>query len=197
MVPVASSVTCTCTGRRLPAFAWRRTRRPARLWPAADPARFRSAGHRRRLRSGQRLFFVGGRHVVEGDVSERRQLGGRADGAGHEARLVFAWRIAARLPWRACAAARLISATLSCRSYSASTMRVAPKVLVSTTSQPTLKKSAWMSLIMSGRLRTRSSLQPSLPQKSSTRGVADLDVGAHGAVVDDDAVVHGLEEVRH
>ena len=36
------------------------------------------------------------------------------------------------------AAATLISCTLSCRSYSANTTRVAPNVSVSTTSQPTL-----------------------------------------------------------
>ena len=63
-----------------------------------------------------------------------------------------------------CAALRLISRTLSRRSNSPRTIELPPKVLVSTTSHPARKKSAWISRIMSGRLSTRTSLQFSLPQ---------------------------------
>ena len=51
--------------------------------------------------------------------------------------------------------------------------------------------------MMSGRLSTSSSLQPSLPQKSSRVGLNCLNTRAHRAVVDDDALPNGFEKVTH
>ncbi len=67
------------------------------------------------------------------------------------------------------AAARLISTTASPSPYSASVSRLARKLSVSTTSQPTSRKAAWMSRMTSGRDRARWSLQPCSagPPKSS------------------------------
>jgi len=52
-----------------------------------------------------------------------------------------------------------------------------------------------MSRMMSGRLRTRTSLQ--FPCPVVVEGGLPLDVGAHGAVVDYDAVLYELEKFGH
>jgi hypothetical protein len=53
----------------------------------------------------------------------------------------------------------LISRVRFSRPNSASTISFAPKVLVSTASQPTAKKERWMSATTSGRVRFTASLQ--------------------------------------
>ncbi len=67
------------------------------------------------------------------------------------------------------AAARFSATTRSCSPYSRMVSRLARNVSVSTASQPTSRKLAWISSITSGRLRTRWSLHPSSasPPKSA------------------------------
>ena len=84
------SVTCTVTGRRLPAFCMA-SKMPTshgfglqQILAGFDQQHIDAA-----FDQGGGLLVVAGHHVVEGDVSERRQLGGRPDRSRHEARLVF------------------------------------------------------------------------------------------------------------
>ena len=197
MVPISCNVTCTVSGSRFPAFAsLRACRSVADLRLQQVLAVSTSSTSTPPSIRAQRLLFVSSNHLVEADVSERRQLGGRAHRSRDEARPLFCGELLRNFP-RQLRGRDVDLATRSARSNSPSTMRVPPKVLVSTTSQPTRKNSAWMSRMMSGRLSTRTSLQFSLPQIIVQRGIAELDVGAHRAVVDDDAFPHGLEKISH
>ncbi len=161
MRPAVSSVTC----------AWSATGRPGsanRLAAAEDGGlhlqdvlagldeqHVHAALHQR-----ARLLGEDGHQLVEGDVAERGvRRGGEeargADGAGDEARALggVAKRSATRRASRA--AATLISRTRSCSPYSRSVRRLRRKVSVSSTSQPTSRKEAWISSTTSGREITR------------------------------------------
>ena len=94
-------------------------------------------------------------------------------------------------------AARLISRTRSARSNSVSTVRVAPKVLVSTTSQPTSQKTGVDVADDVGTAQDQDFAAVFFSPVVVERGLAELDVGAHGAVVNYDAVADELEKVGH
>ena len=191
IVPVSSMVTCT----------WIGTSRPdgGHGPPAADHRRpWRRAGRTGSRRGARRRRPRGGR-----GPAPRRRRAARRSGSGRARRTWCPGPIepATRPPWPSAtsramrAAARLISWDRSAMPYSASGTAKAPKVAVSTTSTPTLKNSSCIVAITSGRVTTSSSLQPSRasPPKSSGPRPEGLDVGAEGAVVDDDLLVDQIE----
>ena len=90
-----------------------------------------------------------------------RQLGARADGADDEARPVGGGD-GSEASRAISAAARLSSKARSARPNSARTILLAPKVLVSTASQPTSRKARGSSMT-SGRVWARISVQFSRP----------------------------------
>ena len=82
-------------------------------------------------------------------------------------------------------------------SYSAITMRVELKVLVSTTSAAGLEERGMDVLDDVRPAEHEDVVVAVLAPEIVEREVVGLDVGAHGAVVDDDAFLHGFEVVAH
>ena len=146
------------------------------------------------LDEGRGLLLVGVPQVGVADLAEGGELGAGADAAGHPPGRSGVEKSSAA-PRASAAAARLSSRTRWAWPYSASTGAKAPKVSVSTTSQPTSKNDRWIWSTASGRVTTSSSLQPSRsgPPKSSAVRFGQLQVGAHGAVEDDHPLGGGLE----
>ncbi len=138
MVPMGSMVPETMTGTLQPSSrssvlnAEQRRLHVARVLAGLDQQEVDAALHQR-----LGLLVVSFPKFGEGDAAgDRDGLGGGAHGAGDEARprAVVTNSSAA---WRArVAAARFSSYAWSASPYSASTIRVAPKVLVSTMSAP-------------------------------------------------------------
>ena len=130
-------------------------------------------------------------------MSQRRQLGGGADRAGHKARLVFRGELLCDF-LRNLRGGDVDLRDLVLQVDTRPARRGSPpKVLVSTTSQPTLKKVGVNVLNNVRPAEHQQFVAAFLAPEIVQRGVAELDVGPHGAVVDDDAVAHGLEKVSH
>ena len=93
---------------------------------------------------------------------------------------------------------RLISRARSASPYSASTTDEEPNVPVSTTSQPTSKKERWTWAMRSGRVLIRYLVAALELGTAEVLGAQaqQLQVGAHGAVEDQDALAQRLQVGR-
>ena len=142
---------------------------------------------------GGGLFGVAGHHVVEGDVSERRQLGGGADGAGHEAWLVFRGKLLCDF-FRDLRGRDVDFGDFVLQVVLGQDDAGAAKSVGLDHVAADLEEVGVNVLDNVGPAEDEQFVAAFLAPEIVHTGVAELDVRPHGAVVDDDAVFHGLKK---
>ncbi len=139
---------------------------------------------------------IAGDHGVEADVAQRRQLGGGPHGAGHEARPAAGREIGgsfARQLHRGAIDLRDLVLQIVLAQHDAGGAEGVGLDHVAAGG-----KEAGVDVADDVRAAQHQQFVAAfLAPEVVRRRLAHLDVGAHGAVVDDDALLHGLEKAGH
>ena len=139
------------------------------------------------LDQGVGLLLVGVAEVGVGDLAERGELGARADAAGHPPGPVRGGEVVGRLAGEGGGGQVQLAHPVG-QAVLGQHRGEGPEGVGLDDVAADLEKDRWTRSTASGRVTTSISLQPSSsgPPKSSAVSSGQLQVGAHGAVEDDD-----------
>src|SRR5581483_3552831 len=142
------------------------------------------------------LLFITGGHVVESNMTERGQLGSGTDRAGDKARLPIAGELLRNLfgdlRGRYVNLANLVLQIIFGEHHAGSPEGVGLQDVTAD-----VEKAGVDVFDNVGTAEHEDLVAAFVAPEIVHTGIAPLDIGAHGAVVDHDAVTHALEKISH